>query len=41
MTGVVVVGTAVVVVEAVAAAAVENGGLFEPDGGRVHVLDPY
>jgi hypothetical protein len=41
MTGVVVVGTAVVVVEAVAAAAVENGDLFEPDGGRVHVLDPY
>jgi hypothetical protein len=28
-------------VEVVAVAAVEVGGQFEPDGGRVHVLDPY
>ena len=31
----------VVVVAVVAAAVVEIGGLFEPDGGRVRVLDPY
>jgi len=38
---VVVVADGVEVVEVVAAAAVEVGGLFEPDGGRVRVLDPY
>ena len=38
---VVVADAAVVeVVEVVAAAAVEVGCPFEPDGGRVHVLDP-
>lgn len=37
----VVVGAAAVVVAVVAVAVVEVGGLFEPDGGRVHVLDPY
>jgi len=44
MAGVVVVvadGAAVEVVAVVAAAAVEVGGLFEPDGGRGLVLDPY
>jgi hypothetical protein len=43
MAGVVVLvagGAAVEVVEVVAAAAVEVGGLLEPVGGRVRVLDP-
>jgi hypothetical protein len=41
MVGVVVIVADGAAVEVVAAAAVEVGGLFEPDGGRVRVLDPY